>query len=117
MKKGSSIMLRLLKTPHEGRAKDGSLSTAAGLAAVGRVVGSRVARSQSLATVGGSPGNDLCPRAADGHDVAAGRRHSARLLRLFLLPPAAGTQGQRAGRAAADGGAGAVGGGVARRFC
>ena len=33
--KGSSIMLRLPHTPHNGRAKDGSLSAADGMAAVG----------------------------------------------------------------------------------
>jgi len=69
MKKGSSIMLRLLKTPHEGRAKDGSLSAAEGLAAVGGVVGRRFARSQSLATVIDFPGDRVCAAATDRHDV------------------------------------------------
>src|SRR5215216_8127509 len=111
MKKGSSIMLRLLNAPHEGRARDGSLSAAAGLAAVGGVDGRWVARSQSLAAVVDSPGNGVCPRAADGHHVVASRRDQRRLRRLLLLPAAPGTQVQSAGRALADAAAHAAGNG------
>src|SRR5262245_2787231 len=95
MKKGSPIMLRLPHTPHNGRAKDGSLSTADGLAALGGVVGRRIAWTQSLAAVVDSHGDRVCPRAADGHQLVAGRRSSRRLRRLLLLPPAPGPQVQR----------------------
>src|SRR3972149_11351151 len=100
MKKGSSIMLRLLKTPHNGRAKDGFVSPAEGLAPVGRVVGRRVAWAQSLAAVGDSPGDVVRPRPADRDQLAAGGGDSRRLQRLLLLPAACGPQDQRAGRAA-----------------
>src|SRR6266550_3717233 len=99
MKKGSSIMLRLLKAPHNGRAKDGSLSAAEGLAAMGSVVGCRVAWSQSLAAGVDSPGDRVRTRAADGHHLAAGRRDQRRLRRLLLLSAARGTQVQSAGLA------------------
>lgn len=51
MKNGSPIMLRLLITPHNRRAKDGSLSTANGLAAVGELVVGGLARSKPVAIV------------------------------------------------------------------
>src|SRR6267142_4587924 len=109
MKKGSSIMLRLRKTPHEGRAKDGSVSTAEGLAAVGGVVGRRIAWAQSLAAVADSPGNGVRPRSEDRHDVVESRRNPRRLRRLLLLSPAPGTQVQRVGPAIVDAPVGTAG--------
>src|SRR5277367_2521758 len=100
MKKGSPIMLRLLTSPHEGRAKDGCISAAGRLAAMGGVVGRRIAWAQSLAAVVDSPGDGVCARASDRHDVAAGRRRPPRLRRLLLLPATAGTQVQCTGPAA-----------------
>src|SRR5258707_1037600 len=108
MKKGSSIMLRLLTSPHNGRAKDGSLSTARGLAAMGRLVGRRLAWPQSLAVFVSSPGNGLCPRATHGDDVAAGRGDQRRFRRLLLLLAAPGTQVQTPGPAAVDDALGAA---------
>src|SRR5690242_6507308 len=109
MKKSSPIMLRLLDTPHNGRAKDGSLSAAEGLAAVGRLVGRRLAWSEPLAIVPRCNGDRVCPGAADGHDLAPRRWNSRRFHRLLLLPPAAGTQGQGTRCAVVGVVAGAVG--------
>src|SRR5712691_6837779 len=109
MNKGSPIMLRLRDTPHNGRAKDGSLSAADGLAAVGRLVGRRLAWSKPLAIVPDYHGHRLRPGAADSDHLAPRGRNPRRLRRLLLLPPAAGTQGQRHGRAIVDVVAGAVG--------
>ena len=79
MEKSSSVVLWSLNAPHKGRAKDGSLSAAEGLAAVDSVVGHRIAWPQSLAAVADSRGNRVCPRPADGHSVVAGRQDQRRL--------------------------------------
>src|SRR5580765_1782785 len=100
MKKGSSIMLWLLKTPHDRRAKDGSVSAAGGLAAMGPVVGRRFAWTQSLAAVVDSPGDGVCTGPEDGHHLATGRGNLRRLRRLLLLSPTPGPQVQSSGRAA-----------------
>ena len=44
-------MLRLSNKPHNGRAKDDSISTTKGLAAMGRLVGRRIARTKPVARV------------------------------------------------------------------
>src|SRR5271166_338166 len=113
MKSGSPLMLRLQITPHEGRAKDGSLSTAGGLAVLGRLVGRGTARTQSLAAVVDSSGDAVCPRTADRHDLAPRSRNSGRLRRLLLLSPAAGTQVQETRRATVRLAVGAAGDGLA----
>ena len=72
-------MLRLLKTPHNRRAKDGSLSTADGLAGVGRLAGCRFARPKSLATDACNYGNRVCPRSPHCHFVAASRGNTTKV--------------------------------------
>src|SRR5689334_21656007 len=100
MKKGSSIMLRLLTSPHNGRAKDGAVSAAAGLAAMGPVAGRGTARPQSLAAGADHYGDALRAGPADSDHLAAGRGDQRRLRRLLLLSPAAGTQFSKTGPAA-----------------
>src|SRR5687767_10940371 len=109
MNKGSPIMLRLQDTPHNGRAKDGSLSATNGLATVDRLVGRRLAWSKPVAIVPPGDGDSLCPWAADRYDLAPRRGNPRRFRRLLLLPPAAGTQDQRTGRAVVDVAPGAIG--------
>src|SRR5688572_18774507 len=109
MKNGSSLMLRLLRSPHKGRAKDGSLSAAGGVAAMGGVVGRRIAWAQSLAVFVDSPGDDLRAGAANGDHLAASRRDQRRLRRLLLLPATPGTQDQTPRPAAVDDAPGACG--------
>lgn len=102
-------MLRLL-TPHKGRAKDGesrmSLEVARAVVPVEYVVGSRVARPQSLAAAGVVVGDVVRRRSAHGDHLAAGRGRQRRLPGLLLLPGRRRTQ-ERIDRHAARG-AGAV---------
>src|SRR5690606_17633837 len=97
-KKGSSVMLRLLKAPHNEGAKDGecrmSLVEPGGLVSVERVAGGGLARPQSLAIAGAVVGHAAGKRPSDGHDVVAGCRSQRRLPRLLLLPYQPGTQRQ-----------------------
>ena len=74
-------MLRLLYTPHDRRAKDGSLSAADGLAAVGQLVGRRAPRPKPLAIVADS----------DGHRLRRGRRTVTSWLRALASASASRT--------------------------
>ena len=89
-------MLRLSQKPHNGRAKDGSLSAANGMATVGRLVGRRIARTKPVAPVVDHYGHLVCSRPANRYDVAPSGEHPGRLRRILLLPAAPGTQGQTA---------------------
>ena len=98
--KGCSSRLRLRHTSHNGRAKDGSLSNADGMLAVGRLVGRRVAWTQSLALAAHYSGNRLGEWPMDRDKLAPCGWNSQRLCGLLLLPSAGWTQGPRVGRAA-----------------
>ena len=82
-------MLRLLKRPHGGGAKDGEIEMSLGLSrrlvGVERVAGGRFARSQSLAVAGAVDRHSVCRRSSYGDDLAQGRRRGERLPRFFYF--------------------------------
>ena len=93
-KKGSSIMLQLSNKPHNGRAKDGSISAADGMATMGRLAGRRIAWSKPVAAVVDHYRHPVCLRPTDRYNVAPSGGYPGRLCRILLLPAALGTQGQ-----------------------
>src|SRR5690349_10455458 len=102
MNKGSPVMLRLRHTPHDRRAKDGSLSAAVRLASMGGLVGRRVAWSEPVAIVPADHGDPLRTWATDRYQLAPRGGNPRRFRRLLLLPSATGTQGRRVCSAIVD---------------
>ena len=89
-------MLRLRTKPHDGGAKDGriemSLAMSGIVVGVERLVGSRAARSPSLAVAGAAGRHAVCQWSPHGDNLAPGRRRQQRLPGLLLLPRPRGTQ-------------------------
>ena len=89
-------MLQLQNKPHDGRAKDGeielSLAMSEPMVGVERMVGRRIARSQSLEAADTVGGHSVFHRTAYRDHMAPCRRDQRRLYPLLLLPLPCRTQ-------------------------